>query len=226
MCVWLARCLGRGQRPVKYSECQRAEAITLKSKAPHPPHKRTRLTAVRRKLLVADYVQVYGTSNASQIEAMIRKDHKIAVDRHSIANDLNERTADGEAWVRDLARTTWIQKTQQMYVETNQEIAELKGLISLALANDDIMPTEVYEVLVKNLTGKEGAKMLADIQKKLTGASRLKMMGKIAYLHSIITEKRAFLAKLISDEPLYQQTQSLAMYYEQHQQTQPIERPV
>ncbi len=189
----------------------------MKSKAPHPPHKRTRLTTIRRKMLVEEYVHTYGTANATQITEMMRKDHRISVERHSIAADLNERTANGEAWVRDLARTTWIQKTQQMFIETNQEIAELKSLIAHALKSEDIMPTEIYEVLIQNLTTKEGTKMIADLQKKLNAAGRLRLMGKIAYLNSIITEKRAFLAKLISDEPLYQQTQSLAIYYEQNQ---------
>ena len=197
--------------------------------------KRVQLKTDKRQTLVKSYVQVYGTSNAKLITELIKKDHGIGTKAETVGKDLKAMEADNQTWVRDLARTTWLQKTQQMYAETNLEIIQLQIIITKMMesepsdfSNISKLIASTYETRLKRVEiqmkqepenkdlSKEYAKLqrqyLADsdvFAKLLAQINITKTGGKIAYIQSIITEKRNYLAAMITDEPLYRHNAEL-----------------
>lgn len=160
----------------------------------------------RRKELVVHNIQVYGTTSPTQLQQLIKTQTGKTVHRQTIKNDVDDIIRNNQQWVNDQAKAAWSEKIKQMYIETNLEIIELQK--------------DIDEIRKHNIEYYKDIEVNEESQEKLyeliNQVARIKTGGKIAYINSIITEKRNFLISMMTDKPLYEKTQELAQYYEQH----------
>lgn len=163
-------------------------------------------TLLRREL-VQRYVQLYGTANPTQIQNLINSSSKYSsVKRDTVKDDLDILEAENHQWVNDQARTAWAEKIRQMYVETNQEIMAMKDDIETIRQHN----IDYYKDIEVNEESQE------KLYELINQVARIKTAGKIAYINSILTEKRNFISSMMTSKPLFEKLHDLQDFYEKN----------
>ena len=183
----------------------------LLKKRPEP-----RIKAEERKRLVAKYVSISGMTNLVDIARQIRKFTGKPVRPETVKKDLDEIFQNAESFQRDLALKTWMAKVHEMYAETTEEIKEIQGVKNKMLAADPKLPQALLKLLEQMEDPKEQEAIISYLKKLRGSADAQKMLGKLSYATQVLNEKRAFLISLVTSVPLYNQTASLAKFYESH----------
>ena len=186
-----------------------------KTATPPPRTKSTR--AIRRRELVQHYVRLYGTTSPTQIRELLITHENKKHARETIKDDINVIMSASQKWINDQARETWLNKINQMYVETNKEIIQIQDFISKLLHDSTDVPGPLIKIIQdqNQATQKEIISYLQGLHQK---THMVRYAGKIGYLNSILTEKRTFLIDMMTDHPLYQKTQELAEFFDSHPQ--------
>ena len=175
-----------------------------------------RIKADLRKRMVAEYVSIYGVTDTRTIVKYIRSKTGKPVKDHTIAQDIEELHGVTDNFQRELARSTWMAKVHEMYADTNIEIKKIQTVTEKMLDADPNLPTGLLKLLEQMEDPKEQRQIIEYLKKLRSSADAQKILGKLAYATQVLNEKRAFLISLVTSVPLYNQTASLAKFYEQH----------
>ena len=185
-----------------------------------PPPRGKRYTTAKRRAKILEVVQTHGTLKPTEIRRIIEAEHNVSVARNSIHKDIQMLEKSDSDWSLAMTRLAWPVKIRQMYSDTNEEISDLRKL-RRELLDVDREPDPIIVELISNYEGdpKERQSIIDRLRRVYGAAVASRVAGKIAYVDSIITEKRNFLITMMTDVPLYERGQRLAEYYESHKET-------
>ena len=179
-----------------------------------------RYTTAQRRLKVLYVVQWHGTNAPTDIQRIIEDEFRVRVARQSIHSDLKYLKLNHKKWSLAMSMISWPLKIEQMYREKNEEIADLRRLRRELLDVDREPDPRLAEILADY--GGDAAER-DDIIRRLRGvyasAAAGKVAGKIAYIDTVLEEKRESLIAMMTDGPLYESGQKLAEFYAAHKET-------
>ena len=172
---------------------------------------------MQRRLKVLYVVQWHGTNAPTDIQRIIEAEFHVNVARQSIHSDLKFFKLSHEKWKLAMSMVSWPLKVQQMYREKNEEIADLRKL-RRELIDVDREPDERLVEMLADYDGDAGPDILRRLQGVCAAAAVGKVAGKIAYIDTVLEEKRESLIAMMTDGPLYESAQKLAEFYAAHKE--------
>lgn len=173
-----------------------------------------RIRRGRRRELVQHLVRLHGTVSPSRIREYVRQETGQGIARETIKDDIDLLMADNDEWKNDQARAGWSEKVRQFFTETNEEISKVRETMDELLRPDPQVPDRMVSML-QGLDGDAQAEAISYLQAMKARTQLAARAEKIGRLASVLTEKRAFLIKMMTDRPLYDRTEELARMVEE-----------
>ena len=162
-------------------------------------------------------MRTHGIRSPARIVEILRTSHSVATTRKTVKDDIDALTAETSLWWRH-SPDIMHEAIRQFYTDESQEIAELKSMSTKMLSSDPEIHPDLMALLGNISDVKQQASLIKHLQAVYGAAQIQRYAGKVAYIHSIITEKRNAIIGMMTDWPLYDQTKKLSDYYRTHRE--------
>ena len=159
---------------------------------------------VERRLLVYSIIQDHDTLSPTEIIKIAKDKHKTKLYLKSTKSDIEYLNTQNYKWMHEQAKDAWHYSIRWMHDNTKRRIRIMDKMIQEILDAPEEPPKKVAEFLSFLEDPEDREKIEAYLHDLHAATKRVRVLGKVAYANSIITDQQRFVTELMQDQPLYE----------------------